>query len=127
MDSLIFFHSFLVYSLLAVILLNIAISYMAKDFTKSITYIRVGYFTFWAVWAMAVFAGLIVFVFMRAPLNLKTVIMIVVSIILPIIDAYRAIKLKKIWIGGSLGKEFSIKVLSVELIITIAPIMLALS
>ncbi len=126
MDILVSYHSFLVYGLIGVILLNILISYGIKDFNKLIKYTRIGYFTFWALWAMVLFAGLVVFVFMKQPLTLAVVTMLVVSVILPILDGYRAIKLKKIWLDGNLGRSFSIKLLIIELIIVIATTLLAI-
>ena len=125
MDVLVSYHSFLVYALAGIILLNMFISYSVKDFTKLIQYTRIGYFAFWAIWAMVVFSGLVVYMFMKQPMNLGVITMIIVSVILPFIDGYRAIKLKKIWLDGNMGRGFSIKLLATELIIVIATTLLA--
>jgi hypothetical protein len=113
--------------LIAVILLNMLISYLVKDFVKSVKYTRIGYFMFWGAWAMVLFAGLVVFVFMKQPLNLSVITMIVVTILLPIIDGYRAIKLKKFWLQDNLGADFSLKLLFLELILIAGTTILALS
>jgi len=126
MEVLVSYHSFLVYTLLGVVVLNLLVSYFIKDFEKFIFYSRIGYFMFWAAWAMSVFAGLIVFVFMKNPINLSTITMIIASILLPIIDGYRAIKLRKLWLSGSLGSSFSIKLLLLELAIILVTILIAI-
>jgi len=119
MKVLIWYHVNLVYALIIAILLNLLVAYSIKDLFKLIKYTRIGYFLFWAVWAMAVFAGLIVFAFTKAKITPAVTLMIIVSIILPFIDGYRAIKFRKIWLNGESGREFSIKLLVIELVLII--------
>ena len=121
MNYLIGYHKFLVEALLFVILLNIFLPLFFKNNQiKLIQATRIGFFAFWAFWAMVVFSGLIVFVFARAKVTAAILFMILASIILPLLDGYRAIKLSKLWRGKELGLSFSIKILTVEIIIIAA-------
>jgi len=126
MDSLIFYHSFLVYALVAVILINMLISYSSKEFNTTVKRTRIGYFFFWGVWAMVVFAGLVIFAFMKGQLSTSVIVMIIAATILPIIDAYRAIGLRKLWLKDDLGSNFSIKLLLLELIVVAITTVIAL-
>ena len=128
MNTLIAYHNTLVQLLFAIVLINAALAYFLKDkMLKFVTYSRIGYFAFWAAWAMAVFAGLIVFVFMKNPINIKTITMIIASILLPFLDGYRAIKLRKIWLSqNESGYKLSLTILAIELIIIIATTIIAI-
>ncbi len=118
MNLLISYHNFLVEALIFVVGLNILLQLMLKNNQiKYIQYTRIGYFTFWAVWAMAVFSGLVVFVFTKATITIPVLLMIIASIIVPIIDGYRAVKLGKLWRQEQLGLSFSIKLLFIEILI----------
>ena len=127
MVSLITYHSALVYALVAVIVLNMLTPYSSSDFNRVIKRTRIGYFAFWGIWAMVVFAGLVVFVFMKQKLTLSVNAMIFASVVLPFIDGYRAIKLTKFWQNGDLGKSFSLKLLLVELLIVALTIVVAVT
>jgi hypothetical protein len=76
---------------------------------------------------MVLFAGLVVFVFMKQPLTLSVIVMIAASIALPFIDGYRAINLGKIWRSGEIGSSFSKKMLLIELAVMVATVALALA
>ena len=111
MNILIDYHRFLVEALLGAIFLNIFIAYSTKvSFEKTVKWNRIGYFIFWAVWSMAIFSGLIVFVFMKQKLNLPIISMIVTAFLLPILDGYRAIKVGRLWREGNIGINLSFKV-----------------
>ncbi len=128
MNTLIAYHNTLVQLLFGIVVLNMALAFLLRNnLLKFITYSRIGYFAFWAAWAMVVFAGLIVFVFMREPINLKTVTMIIVSILLPFLDGYRAIKLRKIWFTQKeSGYKFSLTILAIELFLIILTTIIAI-
>ena len=127
MDVLIVTHRHLVEGLLLVILLNVFLPAMLRTSPeRRVLWTRIGYFAFWAVWSMVVFSGLIVFVFMRQPLTPAVISMLVVSALLPIFDAYRAIRLRRLWERGEAGLEFSMKVLGAEMLLVLAVTALAL-
>jgi hypothetical protein len=119
MKILISYHTFLIEALLAVIILNLALHYfLQNNLIKAVKWVRIGYFSFWAFWAMSVFSGLIVFVFMKQPLTMPVILMIIAALILPVLDGYRAIKLKNIWLNsGDSGFKFSAKILILEILI----------
>jgi len=119
MKLLINYHTLLVEILLGVVVLNLALHYLLRNnLIKMVKWVRIGYFTFWAFWAMVAFSGLIVFVFMKQPINSPVILMIVAIVILPILDGYRAIKLRNIWLNsGESGFKFSAKVLMLEILI----------
>jgi len=118
MNILVSYHKFLVEALLFIIVVNIALQLLLKDSQfKYIQYTRIGYFAFWALWAMVVFSGLIVFVFAKAKVTPAILLMILASIALPILDGYRAIKLGKLWREKSLGLGLSLSLMAIEIFI----------
>ena len=118
MNLLIGYHKFLIEALIFVIVLNSILQLLFRNSQFNyIKYTRVGYFTFWALWAMVVFSGLIVFAFAKAKVTTAVLVMIIASIALPIIDSYRAIKLGRLWREKSLGLGFSIGLMALELLI----------
>ncbi len=127
MDSLIAVHRYLVEVLLFVMVFNIIILYILKDnLIKAVLLGRIGFFGFWMAWTMVVFSGLIVYIFMKQPYNLPVNSMIVSSAILPIIDGYRAVKLRKIWSGHRIGLAFNTTMILIELAIVAGIIILTI-
>lgn len=125
MDILIHYHFLTVEGLLLVMLINLFLPLgLRSSIEKLILYTRIGYFAFWALWSMAVFSGLIVFVFTRHELTYRVDAMIALAVILPILDGYRAIKNKKLWLSGSDASSFSMTVVGVELLLTLAVVAL---
>ena len=124
MSYLISYHNYLVLFFVGVLIFNIAVPIILKD--NAIGYIkwsRIGYFVFWAVWAMVLFGGLVVFMFQKQALPSHVILMIVATLILPILDSYRAIKSGRIWRaskGEDLALGFSNKVVVAELAIVVA-------
>jgi len=127
MNILIAYHYYLVLALIGAIVLNMTIVYFLKNnFFKAVKWSRIGYFIFWGIWAMVVFSGLIVFVFMKQKLNIPITSMIILSLILPTLDGYRAIKVGKLWREENLGTSLAIKILLIEIVLTIGVTALAL-
>ncbi len=127
MDVLIATHRHLVETLLLVILLNLFVPAMLRSSAaRRVLWTRIGYFAFWAFWSMVLFSGLIVFVFMHERLTPAVVAMLVVAVLLPILDAYRAIRLRALWKNGEEGLNFSMKVLGAEMLLVLAVTGLAL-
>jgi len=122
-NYLISYHNTLVLVFVGVLVLNIALPYIYRaNAVKFIKYTRIGYFVFWALWAMVLFGGLVVFMFQKQALPLHVIAMIVATIAIAVIDGYRAIKQGRIW-RGSKGEDlafgFSSKMVVVELLIVI--------
>ena len=130
MEYLINKHLFLVEVFLGVLVFNLTIPFLLKkNIVKFVKWVRVGYFLFWALWAMVVFSGLIVFMFQKRALPFDVVFMIVISFILPILDGYRAIKLKRIWINSDfkdLGIKFSTIIVAIEIILVLITTFIAI-
>ena len=127
MDVLIATHRHLVEGLLLVILLNLFVPAMLRARPdRRVLWTRIGYFAFWALWSMVLFSGLIVFVFMREPMTPSVIGMLAAAVVLPLLDGYRAIRLKKLWIAGEEGLGFSMKILGVEMLLVLAVTGLAL-
>lgn len=126
MDFLISTHRHLVEGLLLVLLLNLFLPWLFRQLpSRRIFTTRIGYFAFWALWSMVLFSGLIVFVFMKHPMTTSVIAMMLLSLLLPIMDAYRAVRLKRLWLQGEEGLEFSAKVVMAEIILLSAVITLA--
>ena len=121
MDLLISYHLYMMEGLLSVMVLNLFVpSLFGGKPTRQIFYTRIGYFAFWALWSMTVFSGLIVFVFARRKWSIPVEMMVILSAILPLLDAYRAVRLKKIWLGGETGTAFSSGIVAFEIVLTIS-------
>ncbi len=120
MNILIHYHFLTVEGLLFIMLLNLFIPiFLKSDAIRLIFWTRVGYFAFWAFWSMAIFSGLIVFVFTKHLLTPQVDAMIALSIILPILDGYRAIKNKRLWIANQDASSFSMTIVGIELLLTL--------
>ena len=123
MNYLISYHKYLVEILLFVIVANIAVQIIFKNnFDRFVKYSRIGYFTFWAFWAMVAFSGLVVFAFQRGLFSSPVIVMIISVIVLPILDGYRAIKVGKLWRQGEKGIKLSIAIMLAEIAIIAATI-----
>ena len=126
--NLIELHELLVKILLSVMVLNILIPYLIRNnVIKAIWWSRVGFFTFWAFWAMVAFTGLVIFAFLKAKVSVSIAFMIVTTIILAFLDGFRAIKITKIWRSGSLGLKFNTIVLLIEIVLLIITTIFAIT
>jgi len=126
MDVLIGYHRHLVEGWLLVMLLNLSLPWVFKRAdVRRIFYTRVGYFAFWALWTMVLFSGLMVWIFAGRPMTLPVEAMMAAGILLPLLDGYRAIRLKRIWLSGAKGIVFSAQVVAVEILLLLAVTALA--
>ena len=117
MDLLISYHKNLIEGLLLIMALNLLIPWaFSKNRIRMVFWTRVGFFAFWALWTMVVFSGLIVFVFMKQKLSLPVDIMIAFSLLLPFMDGYRAIKLRKLWLKEETGLLFNSVIVGLEIV-----------
>ncbi len=120
LDEIIGYHRWAAEGLLAVMVINLLIPYgLRQNIVRMIFWVRVGYFAFWAFWTMTAFAGVIDWMFTQRALPGRVVVMIVVALILPVLDGYRAIGLKRLWISGGDGVRFSALIVGVELLLTV--------
>ena len=123
MNYLISYHKYLVEILLFVIVANIAVQLIFKDnFERLVKFSRVGYFTFWAFWAMVAFSGLVIFAFQKGALSSAVIVMIISVIVLPILDGYRAVKVGKLWRQDDKGIKLSITIMLAEIAVIAATI-----
>ena len=128
MDVLIGYHRHLVEAWLLVMGVNLILPYALRgNAVKRVFYTRVGYFAFWAFWAMVAFSGLMVWLFAGRPLTLPVDLMIVLAVLLPILDGYRAIRLRKLWLAGEEGVGFSMAVVGIEIALVTAVTVLSLA
>ncbi len=108
--------------------LNLLLPYvLRRQPERRILWTRIGYFTFWAFWAMVGFSGLIVWIFAGRPMNLSIVLMWALIVIMPLLDAYRAFRLKILWNSGEEGIGFSMTVVAAEMVLVLALSLLAAS
>ncbi len=126
MDVLIGYHRHLVEGLLLILLLNLSLPWILQSSPeKRIFYTRVGYFAFWALWSMVAFSGLMVWLFAGRPLTLPVIGMLILTGLLPLLDIYRAVRLKRLWLSGSTGLGFNSAIIGLELALTIGVTLLA--
>ena len=126
MDVLIGYHRHLVEGLLLILLLNLLLPWILRSSReKRIFYTRIGYFAFWALWSMVAFSGLMVWLFAGRPLTLPVTAMLALAVLLPLLDIYRAVRLKRLWFSGSEGLGLNTSVVGLELALTIGVTLLA--
>ena len=123
MNYLIAYHKYLVELLLFVIVANIVVQVAFRgNFERLVKFSRIGYFTFWAFWAMVAFSGLVVFAFQKGALSSAVIVMIASIIVLPILDGYRAIKAGKLWRENNKATKLSIAIMIIEIAVIAATI-----
>jgi len=116
MDVLIGYHRHLVEARLVILGLNLILPYaLRSDPVRRVFYTRIGYFAFWAFWSMAAFSGLMVWLFAGRPMTPPVILMLGALALLPILDGYRAIRPRKLWMAGEEGIGFSMAVVAVEI------------
>jgi len=114
-------HTVVIKVLLFTLLLIVVVpNFFKKSISRLIFYTRVGYFAFWAVWSAVVFNGLLLLAIERGRVSVAIIAMITASIAIALLEAYRAITLKKIWQKEQNGLKFSNIILLIELVIVVA-------
>jgi predicted membrane channel-forming protein YqfA (hemolysin III family) len=127
MDLLVSYHRLLVEGLLLVLCLNLLLPWVLRgNPTRRILITRIGFFTFWAFWAMTVFSGLIVWIFAGRPLSLSIFVMWGAMLLLPVLDIYRAVKLRRLWLEEKEGLGFNALILLLEILVLIGTILVSI-
>ena len=127
LDEILSYHRIIVEILLFVLVLNLILPLLLKHkVEKMVLWTRIGYFAFWMFWSMNIFSGLIVFMFTGRTLTLFVIAMIIASILLGMLDTYRAIKTKKIWLKGLDASGLSIVILLAEITLIVLVSLLAI-
>jgi len=120
-------HIYLVGALLIVMLLNLLLpNILSKDLNRLVYWMRIGYFGFWMILSMAIFGGIMAYMFTDKKLTLSIDIMILASVVLMFLDGYRAIKNGKLLIQGKEFRSFSSKIVLSEIAIVAATWIVAL-
>ena len=120
LDEIISYHRYMTEALLLIMVLNAVVpSLLKSSIDKMIFWMRIGYFAFWMFWSMNIFAGLIVFMFTGRELTLSVWMMIAVSVILGVIEAYRAIRTRKLWMQRLDAGRFSLSMLGLEIMLLV--------
>lgn len=120
LDEILSYHRYMTEALLLVMLLNTVVPSLLKhNIEKMIFWTRIGYFAFWMFWSMNIFAGLIVFMFTGRALTSSVWSMIAVSVLLGVIEAYRAIQTRKLWMRGLDAGRFSLVMLGLEILLLV--------
>jgi len=120
-------HIYLVGALLIVMLLNLLLpNILSKDLNRLVYWMRIGYFGFWMILSMAIFGGIMAYMFTDKKLTLSIDMMILASVVLMFLDGYRAIKNGKLLIQGKEFSSFSSKIVLSEIAIVAATWIVAL-
>jgi hypothetical protein len=121
MEVLIGYHRWATEGLLAILLINLIVPFLLRtNIVKMIFWVRMGYFMFWAFWTMSAFAGLITWMFTHRLLPYHVIVMIIGALMLPMIDGYRSIKLRKVWLSGNDGVKLNSTIVGLELLLVVA-------
>ena len=127
LGEMVAYHRYMVEILLFVVVLNLILPMLLKkDMTKMVFWSRIGYFAFWMLWSTNIFAGLMVFMFVGREFTHSVLTMIGASIILGILDGYRAIKSRRLWNQGLDANKFSFFVILAEIAIILAVTLLSI-
>jgi len=119
MSEILAWHRWVAEGLLIVMLINLIAPYLLRSRPEQMVFVtRVGYFAFWAFWTMAVFGGLITWIFKLQAWPPTVIAMVVVAAVLIPIDIYRAVTLKKIWIRGGDGITYNTLWVGIEIALT---------
>lgn len=120
LDEIISYHRYTVEFLLLVLLVNLLLpSLLRRDVARMVFWSRVGYFAFWMSWSMVVFAGLILFMFTGRALTLPVDAMLAASVLLGVMDGYRAFRSKKQWLKGLDAYRFSAAMIGGEIAVLV--------
>ena len=120
-------HIYLVGALMIVMLLNLLLPIiLSKDLNRLVYWMRIGYFGFWMILSMAIFGGIMAYMFTDKKLTLSIDMMILASVVLMFLDGYRAIKNGKLLIQGKEFRSFSSKIVLLEIAIVAATWIVAL-
>ena len=123
MTYLISYHKYLVELLLFIIVINIVVQIAFRaNFERLVKFSRIGYFVFWAFWAMVAFSGLVIFAFQKGALSNAVMVMIISIVLLPVLDGYRAIKVGRLWRQDNKGIKLSIAIMVAEIAVIAATI-----
>ena len=127
LGEMVAYHRYMVEILLFVVVLNLILPMLLKkDMTKMVFWSRIGYFAFWMLWSTNVFAGLIVFMFAGREFTHSVLTMIGASVVLAILDGYRAIKSRRLWNQGLDANKFSFFVILAEIAIILVVTLLSI-
>ena len=127
LDEIISYHRIMVEILLFTMAVNLILPLLLRqNIEKMVFWTRVGYFGFWMFWSMNIFAGLIVFMFTGRELTSSVLMMIFASIVLGVIESYRAIHTKNLWLQGLNAGRFSVTMLGLEILLLVAVSLFAL-
>ncbi len=127
LNEMMAYHRHVIEAFLFVVCMNLILPFLLKQsIEKMVFWSRIGYFTFWALWSMGIFTGLIVFMFTLRELTISVIIMIAASVALGLLDGYRSIKSRRIWMSGGDAIKFSSIILLIEIAIIAAVTVIAI-
>ena len=90
---------------------------MRKEMNKMIFWSRIGYFAFWTGLSTSIFGGVILYMLSNTGLTPTIIVMIASALILALLDGYRSVKTRKIWIDSGDGVKFSTTIVLLEIVI----------
>ncbi len=121
LHQIISLHGYLVGALLVMVVLNgLPALLLKQQIEKMVFWTRIGYFAFWMFWSMAIFVGLIAFVFDGSRVTFSILLMSVTAIVLGIAEGYRAIHTKRLWLQGLDASRFLWVMLALEILLIAA-------
>ena len=112
------YHKYITQALLFIIALNAAVPYLLRsNFDKMRLFSRIGYFIYWMGWAALLFSGVMAFMFSGRVADTPFWVMVVATLLLGYLEAYRSVKSAKLWLEGNNALSFSFKVLIAEALV----------
>jgi hypothetical protein len=109
-EEVITYHLVTIKMLLTVLIFNLIVSQLAKESFSKI--VRIGYFLFWALVSMVIFAGMVLFLIASSTLDLRVIVMLLSIIVTGIIEFKRVKANARYWSQGqSITKSSSISIL----------------
>lgn len=118
LNEILNYHRYVIQILLLAVMFNALLPYVLKSNPKKMIFIsRIGYFFFWAMWAIVLFSGMMAFMFSGRDANTNFWLMVISIVIIGVLEGYRSVVSKKSWANGNLKLRHAFIILLMEAIV----------
>ncbi len=112
------YHLITIEMLLAALIFNLAVSQLVKEpFAKII---RSGYFLFWAMVSMVIFAGIVLFLITASSFDVRVFVMVLSIVVISIVEFKRVRANVTLWSQGKSIKKSSLLSISIEIVLLVS-------
>ncbi|MEA3419077.1 MAG: hypothetical protein U9Q90_06715 [Campylobacterota bacterium] len=124
-EETLLYHVVMIKLFLLMLCINLFVPlFFRSERVREIKATRITFFLYSALLAMVAFTGMVLYLIAELSWNHAMSLMVAVLVLLSGLEIARSIKLKKIWILGESGVAYSWKYVSLEIIVTVAMVIL---